>query len=226
MSLQHNLIDRGKWYYTLTIASCGLFAWVPFLHAASRLKGRGLGRLAAIFGAGAAISTILISAAPNDPNGDPTGPLSTVGAILTLALMIFACVKLSPIRAEIYPDRYAYRPAPVVDASIQNALAAREHRAKARQIAENDPSLARDLRIGRPDLQREYYDGGLVDLNNAPKEVIAKHCGLPDEAAERIVSHRALYSEGFSSVEEVIVVSDQTATHAGFLRDRGVVLPR
>jgi hypothetical protein len=28
--------------------------------------------------------------------------------------------------------------------------------------------MTRDLRIGRPDLSRQYDDGGLVDLNTAP----------------------------------------------------------
>lgn len=226
MSLHDSLIDRGKWYYSVTIFTCGMFAWVPFLHASSRLKGRGLGKWAAYFGAAAAVSMVLISVAPTDSTDSPTGPLATIGAFIAFGMMVFACLKLSQIRHEIYPNRYAYQPAPIVDPAIQSALAGREHRAKAREIVATDTALARDLRIGRPDLERNFPDGGLVDLNNAPQQVLARFCGIPEEAAGRIVTQRALYSEGFSSVEEAIVVTNQTATHAGFLRDRGIVLPR
>ena len=34
--------------------------------------------------------------------------------------------------------------------------------------------LARELRIGRPDLPRQYDDGGLVDVNNVPVGVLAE----------------------------------------------------
>jgi hypothetical protein len=34
------------------------------------------------------------------------------------------------------------------------------------------PVLARELRIGRPDVPRQFDDGGLVDLNHAPVPVL------------------------------------------------------
>lgn len=231
VSAHYSAPDRGKWYFLVTILTCGLFAWVPLLHAGSHLKDSGLKRLAAIHGAAAAVSMALISIAPENSEGESTGPMATVGAIIALGIMISACVKLSTVRRQVYPfapvhGQYFQPQTPAVDPSVQNALAAREHRDKARKIVQSDPALARDLRIGRPDLEREFYDGGLVDLNNAPASILSHYCGIPPEAAERIVTTRALYAEGFSSVEEAIVVSDQTFTAAGFLRDRGVVLPR
>ena len=46
--------------------------------------------------------------------------------------------------------------------------------------------MARDLRIGRPDLPRHYDDDGLVDVNSAPAETIAKWSGLSQAQAADI----------------------------------------
>ena len=64
-----------------------------------------------------------------------------------------------------------------------------------------DPALARELRIGRPDLPREYDDGGLVDINHAPAEVIATS-GMTLELAQKIVEVRETVG-GFISAEEL-----------------------
>ena len=39
------------------------------------------------------------------------------------------------------------------------------------------PALAGELRIGRPDLPREYDDGSLVDVNRVPGAVLAAQLG-------------------------------------------------
>jgi hypothetical protein len=54
----------------------------------------------------------------------------------------------------------------------------------------SDPSLARELGVGRPDLRRGFDDGGLVDLNSAPAAVIAQVCGIDPQQAETIVAAR------------------------------------
>jgi len=48
------------------------------------------------------------------------------------------------------------------DPALAAAIACRQRRQQARQLLANDPGLARELRIGRPDLPRDYDDGGLV----------------------------------------------------------------
>jgi competence ComEA-like helix-hairpin-helix protein len=50
--------------------------------------------------------------------------------------------------------------------------------------------MARDLRIGRPDLPRHYDDGGLVDVNSAPAETIARWLGVSEAQAAGIVEVR------------------------------------
>ena len=63
-------------------------------------------------------------------------------------------------------------------------------RNKARKLARKDPALARELRIGRPDLDREYDDGGLVDVNHVPAAVLVSHLNLTAGQAAKVVSVR------------------------------------
>jgi len=83
-------------------------------------------------------------------------------------------------------------------------LARERHRRRqgARQITHREPALARDLRIGRPDLPRQYDDGGLVDVNHVPEHVLTAVLGLTPEQARRIVTERQR-TGGFSSIEEI-----------------------
>lgn len=88
--------------------------------------------------------------------------------------------------------------------------------------AATDPLLARDLRIGRPDLPRNYDDGGLVDLNNAPAADIASVCGLDADTAEAIVDIRTTVG-GLAAVDDVSTLVPFAALAR--VRDRAVVLP-
>ncbi|MEO5875780.1 MAG: helix-hairpin-helix domain-containing protein [Streptosporangiaceae bacterium] len=90
--------------------------------------------------------------------------------------------------------------------AIQLANMRRDLRLQARNHA-RDVVLARDLRIGRPDLPRQYDDGGLVDINHVPAPVMTAITGITPELAERIVQIRnTVYS--FTSAEELAVVAD------------------
>jgi hypothetical protein len=41
-----------------------------------------------------------------------------------------------------------------------------------------DPAVAAELRIGRPDLPRNFDDGGLIDVNTVPAQVLSRLLGL------------------------------------------------
>jgi DNA uptake protein ComE-like DNA-binding protein len=112
------------------------------------------------------------------------------------------------------------------DANAQAIAAAnmrRELRRQAREHAAKDLALARELRIGRPDLPREYDDGGLVDLNSAPAPVIADLCGLEPAQAGRIVQARQAAGR-FASVEDVFSWTELPVDTWDRLRDRSVTL--
>ncbi|RAY15470.1 hypothetical protein DPM19_10960 [Actinomadura craniellae] len=102
-------------------------------------------------------------------------------------------------------------PAPAEPSSLQvaaeQARRRLDARAEARALAASDPALARELGIGRPDLPRGYDDGGLVDVNHCPPEVLATLPGLTPELVERVVRAREECG-GFVSVEELSVLAE------------------
>ena len=77
-----------------------------------------------------------------------------------------------------------------------------KRRREARHIAENDPELASVLKIGRPGVERTYFDGGLIDLNHAEVKEIQTACGIPEDLAAEIVSAREAIG-AFSSVNDL-----------------------
>ena len=106
-------------------------------------------------------------------------PLLLIGCTF---LLVAACLAFFAIRGK---RRYESNVGAVADARAEQ-----QKRAKARALAERDPQLAREVRIGRPDLAHPYDDGGLVDVNGAPPGVLAVVLDLSDEDAARIVEAR------------------------------------
>lgn len=217
----------GGWYFLLTVVSVGLLAWVPFLHAAGRLGRRSLRVLAAVYGAGAVAVVALSAATSTDAQGKTVGSaghaLSAISGLLAMAMIAVACVQQVPLRREVYRGT-AQRPAPPAgtDPAVATALAARARRDEARQLAQRDPLMARELRIGRPDLPRTFDDGGLVDLNAAPAAVIASVCDLPLATADMLVSARS--GGGFLAVDDVFSMTEVPVDSWDVIRDRGIVL--
>src|SRR6266496_2583970 len=212
----------GWWYLPLTILSAGLAAWAPFLHAAIVLNSARLRWVAAAYGAALVAIFVCAIAAPVDGQGNPVGAageiLPVVAGMGWFLLVPIACAHQWILRHRVArgQDR---RPEP----AIAEALAARSRRTTARQLTTSDPLLARELRIGRPDLARSYDDGGLVDLNSAPAATIAQCCEVPLPTAEDIV--RARQESGFSSVDELLVMVTVPVSAWDRLRDRGLTLP-
>jgi DNA uptake protein ComE-like DNA-binding protein len=93
------------------------------------------------------------------------------------------------------------------------------------RILAQDPQLASDLAIGRPDLGRGYDDGGLVDVNTAPPAVIMALTGVPHEELAKIMRARDA-AGGFTSIEEMAVLADLAPSLVDGLRERLVFSPR
>lgn len=220
-------ILKGRWYFVVTVCSVGLLAWVPFVHAANHLRRRSVTRMAWFYAAAAVIIGTLLALTPTDANGEITtdagNPISTIGALLVIATVALGCVQQAPLRREVYAGAPP-QGQDAVDPAVSAALEARERRANARQIAERDPLLARDLKIGRPDLARTFDDGGLVDLNSASAQVIAEVCNLPLATGEDIAAARPPY--GFMTVDDVFSLADMPVAAWDVIRDRAVAIPR
>jgi Helix-hairpin-helix motif len=112
--------------------------------------------------------------------------------------------------------------------SLEAARGRAEHqrllREQARRIVRDEPDIALELGIGRPDLVREFDDGGVVDVNRAP---VAALLHLPDvtpEMAERIVAVRER-AGGFVSAEEMCALADLPPHLTPRLAEYAVFLP-
>jgi hypothetical protein len=156
----------GGWYLLIVIATIGILSAVPFGHAA-RLRKPALWAWSAGYAIAAFMLLVLTPSTPRNAAGHPVQSAdsgSPVIAFLALAMAVVACLHLRSVRRRVYglPDPVR---APVgvhsSDPAITAALAARSRRDEARRLAEADPLLARELRIGRPDLPRPYDYGGL-----------------------------------------------------------------
>jgi hypothetical protein len=102
--------------------------------------------------------------------------------------------------------------------SVAEARSRIERRVQARRLAESNPTLARELRIGRPDLIRNYDDGGLVDVNHMPGPALAHLLGLtPAEAADVLGARERIGR--FTSADELCAYTSLAPDRVDELRD-------
>jgi hypothetical protein len=223
-----NWFTRGGWWFLVHLISMGILLPVPLAHAAVRTRRAPYVALALASVVLVITTFVLVRVSDKAPDGSSVGLASTLSSVGILTGLLGGLVVLIIIRPRVF-DRPAARPAgwdrPPPDPAIAAALAARERRTEARRLAAEDPLLARELRIGRPDLTRTYDDGGLVDLNTAPGHVIARTLGIAPAHAERIVACRTAAGR-FTTVDDVFAWSDLPYDVWDQVRDRGVVLGR
>ncbi|WP_202918975.1 hypothetical protein [Saccharothrix deserti] len=220
---------RGTWYFVVVIASAGIFAAVPFAHAAHRLRRPSLWWWTALYAAVTVALLFIMPSSQGESAASTTDVRSTIGGIGAIAIMVAACIQLSGIRREVYGLPQPVRPPSqppqpwAADPAVAAALVLRAKREEARTLVARDPALARDLRIGRPDLPRQYDDGDLVDINTAPPSVIAQCCGLDDRAADQIERAHQQHPVPFQSVDELLVFAELDVSAWDLIRERAVV---
>ena len=191
----------------LPLLTWGLLAPVPFVHAAIRLRTAGMWALAAAYViAWAVVGPAGILAQNPDPN-------DAVAGFSQLGLVVAATANAFVLRGRVFPPPGAGEPA------VAAALAARERRERARAITTSDPGLARELRIGRPELPREFDDGGLVDVNHVPAPVLVDRLGLSQEEAGRVVEARERLGR-FGSPAELEVYAELPDATVEAVRER------
>ncbi|WP_214371319.1 hypothetical protein [Pseudonocardia sp. H11422] len=162
---------RGGWYLFVVVLSFGMLSFVPFLHAAARTRKPLMWLWTALYTT-AVVTLFLV-----------TGRVNVGG--FAIGLTIIASVHSVVLRQQVWPPTDPPQSAPTglgpagpaMDPAVAAVLAVRARREDARRLAASDPQMARELRIGRPDLPRSYDDGGLVDLNSAPPRRSRKPAG-------------------------------------------------
>ena len=116
--------------------------------------------------------------------GGDEGTERAVGVLL-FVLAVVGCAHAFLIRRRVF-DPHGLS-AVDNEAVVERVKRQRLLREKARELAAADPGLAKELRIGRPDLPRQYNDGGLVDVDHAGRgaDPAARHhpgAGAQDRA--------------------------------------------
>jgi DNA uptake protein ComE-like DNA-binding protein len=216
------LLRRVLWS-SVPVWSIGMLSFVPFLARALSSRRRPVdwiitgGYLVA-----SALEVVLVSVGQNPADPNATTAAATVGGGLALVLMGAASTHSwityrrpgAPVRRSL--DRNAQ--------AVAVALGAAQRRSAARRIAESDPALARDLKIGRPDLERTYDDGGLVDVNHAPAELLARVLGWTAAEAQAVVRTRS-QAGGFSSTAELSAYTELDPRRIDAVADLLVFLP-
>ncbi|HEV7647701.1 MAG TPA: hypothetical protein VGP26_06050 [Actinophytocola sp.] len=216
------------WYLLVPLLTLGLLTFLPFLHAAIRLR-RPWVWLATVMFALVASGVFYVS---GQPEGATPGAIDAVFVVAVLGSMVVGITVLTRLRHEVYNLGELRRPAPslstaptsngapAVDPAVQQVLQARMKRDQARDLAATDPLMARELRIGRPDLPSEYDDGGLVDVASAPETVIARVLDLTPEQATGIVAVR----DTAVAVDDLFSLTDLPVSTWDRVRDRAIII--
>jgi hypothetical protein len=189
--------------------SLGLLAPVPFAHAAIRLKQRRLWAVTAAYAVVWLVEVVLAA-------GPEGGWRDTVLGVATFALMVVGTVHAFLLRGRVFAP-------PATDPVIAAAFATRQRREQARAIATRDLALARELRIGRPDLPRQFDDGGLVDVNHVPAQVLVQRLGLSVAQADKVVQARERLG-GYAGPQELVASGELPEATVNTLRDRMLFL--
>ncbi|WP_433468374.1 ComEA family DNA-binding protein [Spirillospora sp. CA-128828] len=189
----------------------------PFTFAAALLWRRSLHLLVST-AAYAGVFALVLYLLPDI--GAKQGTERAVGVLL-FVLAVVGCGHAFLIRRRVF-DPHGLS-AVDNEAVVERVKRSRLLRDKARELAAADPGLAKELRIGRPDLPRQYNDGGLIDVNHAPAEVLTLLPGITPELADRIERVRA-ETGGFMSAEELSAVAGLPPALTGDVADYAVFI--
>jgi hypothetical protein len=217
------------WWALSPAYLCGTIAFIPALHAAIKLNRRDLWYWAAGLIASNIIAlSLIVVSSPDNPDG-PTTPIESVGAVILMVLAVAGTIQAFRTRDEVFAKAHASAAkslagTPIeLEPAVANSLAARRRREESVALSIKDPSLARDLMIGRPDLSRQYYDGGLVDVNHVPEAVLLSHLGLSQDQARTVIEARD-HLGGFASADELCSLANLPPQMLDVIRDRVVTL--
>lgn len=186
----------GVGWALVPLLTVGVGSPVSFLYAAVRRRSARLGGYAVGYGTMLSASFVAMG----------TDGLGAIGALLFLITWIVSTTHAMVARPRLYP------PVNPRDHMNEQVVKVARHRRTlretARKIVEDDPGLAHELRIGRPDLMpRAFDDGGLIDVNHAPPQSLSLLPGLTYEMVDRVMRLRAEQG-GFISVEELALQAD------------------
>jgi DNA uptake protein ComE-like DNA-binding protein len=204
----------------MPLLTCGFGAPIAFAIALNRRRDPMTIASLVVYSALILAGCGVIAAYDYPPPQWGTVVFNTVVAVSALGgtahlLIIRSTVWAAPARPQVPVARLS---------SMEVVDRARKLRDQARRTAEADPMLAKRLGIGRPDLPRQFDDGGLVDLNHAPLHVLMSLPGVTERSARQI-QDRVERSGPFGSLGEVMLVIEISPTFEHHLREYCVFIP-
>jgi hypothetical protein len=207
-------VSGKMWWAAVPIASIGFLSFVPFLaYAITRGRTRDWSVFAAYVAATVAMIVTLSVASK--------GSAGVGGFIIALAgcAAVHSAILFRP-GPRMAPATHASRASTEQrNKEVVRAAQSRiERRKDARRLAASDPAMARDLRIGRPDLPREYDDGGLVDVNQVPGAVLASGLGMTPAEVNEVMAARSSIGR-FVSADELCAQTSLSPDRVDELRD-------
>jgi len=211
-------VGRQVAWASVPVWSIGFLSFVPFLAFAviNRTKADW-----AVFAAYLA-ATIAMIVAVGAVNSNSGAGAAVGGFVIALAgcAAIHSAVLFRPGRGQ--PVTIPPGPAGRAERNREAVAEAKsriEARKQARHLAASNPALARDLRIGRPDLPRNYDDGGLVDVNNCPGPVLAGQLSLTPAEVSEVLTARDRLGGRFASADELCAYTSLSPDRVDSLRD-------
>jgi len=201
----HDAMSVG--WALVPLVTLGLASAATFAYGAIRLRSRPLGFCAAVYGLAAAAFLYLTNVA-----ADPSWQ-SNLGVEIGLASAVIATGHAFAIRQRVLDGRTA-----TAEDKAREALRRRDH---SRKLLIDDPQLAKELNVGRPDLHPEFDDGGLVDVNHVPEEFLITLPGVDAALASTIVEVRDSIG-GFDSLDDMGVLLGLPPQRLDWARDRAV----
>jgi DNA uptake protein ComE-like DNA-binding protein len=203
-------MPRGRWVFT-SLIPFGWVTWAGFGYAGIRARRPAWVVAGAIYLAITAATLFVTSLDQNE-----TGADDNIGYIV-----MFSAWGIGIAHSFLSRKAYLRRLEIIDDPALQAARNAEERRAYAHQLAQRNPQLARDARIGQ---SGGFDEGDVIDVNHAPVEDIADLPGISAETARQIVAVRTGVG-GFSSLEDLGMTMDLPGDVVERLRGRVVCIP-
>jgi hypothetical protein len=210
------LTGRQVLWASVPIWSIGFLSFAPFLAYAVSQGGR---RAWAVFG-GYLAATVAMFIALGTVAAGSGAEAGVGGYIIALAgcAAVHAAVLFRPAREVPAGGAPSLSLRQSNQAAVAQAKDRIERRKEARHLVATDPALARDLMIGRPDLPRQYDDGGLVDVNHVPAAVLMSGLGLSEDEMRDVLTARRNLGR-FTNADELGAYTQLAPSRIDDLRD-------
>jgi hypothetical protein len=200
---------RSRWPY-ISLVPVGLGAWAP-IYAGAKARQPVWVALGIVWTLITIVGFVL-AGAKNGANNGTAGALLIVGWVGAIATS-FAI-----------QGAYDRRMGSPLTAATEAGEQRLRDRQRALALARENPALAREIGVGRPD-EPGAADAGLIDINNASVTALLELPGVDGDLVTRIIETRE-HVGGFSSLEDMGATLDLDGALVERLRSAVVFLPR